>query len=170
MFREKLRTMGKSSKAKFTKLATMFSRRAPNMGGAGRMLGQAPAPSKDNLLLNAEPLVNCRDSDEESEGEEKHKTTKVIAREKLILHHQSCVNSHLHNANIQFWFAGQEIPIDVIWERPELCLSSDLNLRHLQRPSKFKEIATFLHSFIWIYVNLAQMFNIYVCNLFMGSY
>jgi len=76
MFREKLRTMGKSSKAKFTKLATMFSRRAPNMGGAGRMLGQAPAPSKDNLLLNAEPLVNCRDSDEESEGEEKHKTTK----------------------------------------------------------------------------------------------
>ena len=50
------------------------------MGGAGRMLGQAPAPSKDNLLLNAEPLVNCRDSDEESEGEEKHKTTKVIAR------------------------------------------------------------------------------------------
>ena len=64
MFREKLRTMGKSSKAKFTKLATMFSRRAP--GGAGRMLGQAPAPSKDNLLLNAEPLVNCRDSEEEA--------------------------------------------------------------------------------------------------------
>ena len=76
MFREKLRTMGKSSKAKFTKLATMFSRRAP--GGAGRMLGQAPAPSKDNLLLNAEPLVNCRDSEEESEGEERHSTTKVI--------------------------------------------------------------------------------------------
>jgi len=74
MFREKLRTMGKSSKAKFTKLATMFSRRAP--GGAGRMLGQAPAPSKDNLLLNAEPLVNCRDSEEESEGEERHSTTK----------------------------------------------------------------------------------------------
>ena len=74
MFREKLRTMGKSSKAKFTKLATMFSRRAP---GAGRMLGQAPAPSKDNLLLNAEPLVNCRDSEEESEGEERHSTTKV---------------------------------------------------------------------------------------------
>ena len=76
MFREKLRTMGKSSKAKFTKLATMFSRRAS--GGAGRMLGQAPAPSKDNLLLNAEPLVNCRDSEEESEGEERHSTTKVI--------------------------------------------------------------------------------------------
>ena len=75
MFREKLRTMGKSSKAKFTKLATMFSRRAS--GGAGRMLGQAPAPSKDNLLLNAEPLVNCRDSEEESEGEERHSTTKV---------------------------------------------------------------------------------------------
>jgi len=74
MFREKLRTMGKSSKAKFTKLATMFSRRGGV--GAGRMLGQAPAPSKDNLLLNAEPLVNCRDSEEESEGEERHSTTK----------------------------------------------------------------------------------------------
>ena len=76
MFREKLRTMGKSSKAKFTKLATMFSRRGGV--GAGRMLGQAPAPSKDNLLLNAEPLVNCRDSEEESEGEERHSTTKVV--------------------------------------------------------------------------------------------
>jgi len=40
-------------------------------------LGHAPAPSKDNLLLNAEPLVNCRDSEEESEGEgERHSTTK----------------------------------------------------------------------------------------------
>lgn len=72
MFREKLRTMGKSSKAKFTKLATMFSRR----GAGSRMLGHAPAPSKDNLLLNAEPLVACRDSGEESEGEERHSTTK----------------------------------------------------------------------------------------------
>ena len=76
MFREKLRTMGKSSKAKFTKLATMFSRRGGELR-AGRMLGQAPAPSKDNLLLNAEPLVNCRDSEEESEGEGRHSTTKV---------------------------------------------------------------------------------------------
>lgn len=73
-FREKLRTMGKSSKAKFTRLATMFSRRG---GGASKLLGHAPAPSKDNLLLNAEPLVNCRDSEEESEGEgERHSTTK----------------------------------------------------------------------------------------------
>ena len=74
VFREKLRTMGKSSKAKFSRLATMFSRRG---GGAGKLLGHAPAPSRDNLLLNSEPLVNCRDSEEESEGEERHSTTKV---------------------------------------------------------------------------------------------
>jgi hypothetical protein len=77
VFREKLRTMGQASKAKFTKLATMFSRRG---AGPGRMLG--PAPGKDKLLLNAEPLVNCRDSEEESEGEgERHSTTKVRAPE-----------------------------------------------------------------------------------------
>ena len=29
-------------------------------------------------MLNAEPLVACRDSGEESEGEERHSTTKVI--------------------------------------------------------------------------------------------
>lgn len=74
VFREKLRTMGQASKAKFTKLATMFSRRGP---GAGRMLGHGPAPCKDKMLLNAEPLVNSRDSEEESEGEgERHSTTK----------------------------------------------------------------------------------------------
>ena len=70
LFREKLKTMGKTSKQKFSKLATMFSRQR----GASRVLGQAPAPSKDNLLLNADPVANNRedtDSDEDS-----HCTTK----------------------------------------------------------------------------------------------
>ena len=62
VFREKLKTMGKTSKRKFAQLASMFSRKK----GAKQLLGHAPAPSKDNLLLNAEPLVNDFDSEEES--------------------------------------------------------------------------------------------------------
>merc|ERR1719350_2446659 len=46
MFREKLRTMGKSSKAKFTKLATMFSRR--------RLAGKRPLAER-NITKN----FNC---------------------------------------------------------------------------------------------------------------
>ena len=70
LFREKLKNMGKTSKQKFAKLATMFSRQR----GAARVLGQA-APSKDNLLLNAHPLANTtEDSDSEEDG---HCTTKV---------------------------------------------------------------------------------------------
>jgi len=73
LFREKLKNMGKTSKQKFAKLATMFSRQR----GAGRVLGHAPAPSKDNLLLNADPLANCRDdSDTQDSDEEHHSTTK----------------------------------------------------------------------------------------------
>merc|ERR1711988_935284 len=69
LFREKLKNMGKTSKQKFAKLATLFSRQ----GLAGRVLGQAPAPSKDNLLLS-DPVANVRDdSDSEEEG---HCTTK----------------------------------------------------------------------------------------------
>lgn len=64
--------MGKQSKQKFTKLANMFTRQ----GGPQRLLGHAPAPSKDNLLLSADPLVEAGDSDS-SDAEEKHSTTKV---------------------------------------------------------------------------------------------
>ena len=70
LFREKLKNMGKTSKQKFSKLATMFSRQR----GASRVLGQAPAPSKDNLLLNADPVSNNRE-DTDSE-EDSHCTTK----------------------------------------------------------------------------------------------
>jgi len=70
LFKEKLKNMGKQSKQKFTKLANMFTRQ----GGATRLLGHAPAPSKDNLLLNAEPLVDPHESD--SEEEDTHRTTK----------------------------------------------------------------------------------------------
>ena len=62
VFREKLKNMGKTSKRKFSQLASMFSRRK----GAKQLLGHAPAPSKDNLLLNAEPLVNDFDSDDDA--------------------------------------------------------------------------------------------------------
>ena len=74
LFREKLKNMGKTSKQKFAKIANMFSRQR----GAQKLLGHAPAPSKDNLLLNAEPLVDPReDSDTGESDEEKHSTTKV---------------------------------------------------------------------------------------------
>jgi hypothetical protein len=73
-FREKLKNMGKQSKQTFSRLAHLFSRG----GGSQRLLGHAPAPSKDNLLLSADPLVEeARDSEEESGDEEKHSTTKV---------------------------------------------------------------------------------------------
>jgi len=62
VFREKLKNMGKTSKRKFSQLASMFNRRK----GAKQLLGHAPAPSKDNLLLNAEPLVNDFDSDDDT--------------------------------------------------------------------------------------------------------
>ena len=64
VFREKLKNMGKTSKRKFSQMASMFSRRK----GAKQLLGHAPAPSKDNLLLNAEPLVNDFDSDDDNAG------------------------------------------------------------------------------------------------------
>ena len=44
LFKEKLRNMGKQSKQKFTKLASMFHGRR----GAQRLLGQAPAPRNGN--------------------------------------------------------------------------------------------------------------------------
>lgn len=69
LFREKLKNMGKTSKQKFAKLATMFSRQR----GAARVLGQAPGPSKDHLLLSGDPVDTARDSDSEEEG---HCTTK----------------------------------------------------------------------------------------------
>ena len=60
-FRDKLKNMGKTSKKKFSQLAAIFSRRK---SAAKQYLA---APSKDNLLLNAEPLVNEEDSDTEQD-------------------------------------------------------------------------------------------------------
>ncbi|CAB4068595.1 unnamed protein product [Lepeophtheirus salmonis] len=62
IFREKLKNMGKTSKKKFSQLASMFSRRK-NI--AKSMLGTSSAPSNDNLLLGAESLVNEDDSEDE---------------------------------------------------------------------------------------------------------
>merc|ERR1712100_300688 len=61
-FRDKLKNMGKTPKKKFAQMAAMFSRRK---NSAKQFLGSAAAPSKDNLLLHAEPLVNEEDSDTE---------------------------------------------------------------------------------------------------------
>jgi len=72
VFREKLKNMGKSSKQKFAKLATMFGRQK----GVSRVLGHAPAPSRDNLLLNADPSVHSRRLEESDSEEESHCTTK----------------------------------------------------------------------------------------------
>ena len=72
LFREKLKNMGKTSKQKFAKIATMFSRQR----GVGRVLGHAPAPSKDNLLLAGDPVAHQRLEDSDTD-EESHCTTKV---------------------------------------------------------------------------------------------
>ena len=56
----------------------MFSRRK----GAKQLLGHAPAPSKDNLLLNAEPLVNDFDSDDDTAAAGKaHGTDNAMNRQ-----------------------------------------------------------------------------------------
>ena len=68
LFRDKLKNMGKTSKKKFSQLAAIFSRRK---SAAKQLLGGhagAHGPSKDNLLLNAEPLVNEDDSDTEEDN------------------------------------------------------------------------------------------------------
>ena len=64
-FRDKLKNMGKTSKKKFSQMAAMFSRRK---SAAKQFLGHAAAPSKDNLLLHAEPLVNEDDSETEEDN------------------------------------------------------------------------------------------------------
>ena len=68
-FREKLKNMSKSSKKKFSQMASMFSRRK------NQLLNAAGAPSKDNLLLSAEPLVNEEDTDTEGEDPERGQTS-----------------------------------------------------------------------------------------------
>lgn len=67
LFRDKLKNMGKTSKKKFSQLAAIFSRRK---SAAKQLLGghAGAGPSKDNLLLNAEPLVNEDDSDTEEDN------------------------------------------------------------------------------------------------------
>ena len=70
-FRDKLKNMGKTSKKKFSQLAAIFSRRK---SAAKQLLGHAAAPSKDNLLLNAEPLVNEDDSDTEDQTHQQNTT------------------------------------------------------------------------------------------------
>ncbi|XP_071443742.1 CUE domain-containing protein 1 isoform X2 [Hetaerina americana] len=69
LFKERLRNMGKVSRKKFAQLARVFTgrkkRSGSGAGGAKHILSQGPAPSRDNLLLNAEPLLPDEDDDEE---------------------------------------------------------------------------------------------------------
>ncbi|XP_066998296.1 CUE domain-containing protein 1 [Anabrus simplex] len=65
LFKERLRNMGKMSRKKFAQLARVFTRRKKR-SSAKTILSQGPAPSRDNLLLNAEPLLD-EEEDEEDE-------------------------------------------------------------------------------------------------------
>ncbi|XP_046395945.1 uncharacterized protein LOC124163223 isoform X2 [Ischnura elegans] len=69
LFKERLKNMGKVSRKKFAQLARVFTgrkkRSGSGAGGAKHILSQGPAPSRDNLLLNAEPLLPDEDDDED---------------------------------------------------------------------------------------------------------
>ncbi|XP_013784405.1 CUE domain-containing protein 1-like isoform X2 [Limulus polyphemus] len=64
-FREKLRSMGKLSRRKFTQLAKLFSRR--KRSGFRQILGDGSNPSRDNLLLTEDDYSEL--SEEESESD-----------------------------------------------------------------------------------------------------
>jgi hypothetical protein len=53
------------SRKKFAQLARVFTRRKKR-SSAKNILSQGPAPSRDNLLLNAEPLLDDDDDDDDS--------------------------------------------------------------------------------------------------------
>ena len=99
LFRERLKNMGKTSKQKFSKLATMF--RAGAGGGVGRVLGHAPAPSKDNLLLNADPVAHNRIEDSDSDDtHDTHCTTKVTLHASLHFSFLFIIFSHFRVESI----------------------------------------------------------------------
>jgi hypothetical protein len=52
------------SRKKFAQLARVFTRRKKR-SSAKNILSQGPAPSRDNLLLNAEPLLDGDDDDDD---------------------------------------------------------------------------------------------------------
>lgn len=52
------------SRKKFAQLARVFTRRKKR-SSAKNILSQGPAPSRDNLLLNAEPLLDDGDDDDD---------------------------------------------------------------------------------------------------------
>jgi len=52
------------SRKKFAQLARVFTRRKKR-SSAKNILSQGPAPSRDNLLLNAEPLLDDGDDEDD---------------------------------------------------------------------------------------------------------
>lgn len=57
------------SRKKFAQLARVFTRRKKR-SSAKNILSQGPAPSKDNLLLNSEPLLIDDEEEEDDDDEE----------------------------------------------------------------------------------------------------
>jgi hypothetical protein len=53
------------SRKKFAQLARIFTRRKKR-SSAKNILSEGPAPSRDNLLLNAEPLLDDDDDDDDN--------------------------------------------------------------------------------------------------------
>ena len=108
-FREKLKTMGKTSKKKFAQLAAMFSRRK---SAAKQFLGHAAAPSKDNLLLNAEPLVNEDDTDTEEDA----KKQKTPTKGKYTSFSWKCWRATKRNLEILCIIQLQSLMIELSWK------------------------------------------------------
>jgi len=65
----KLSSILSVSRKKFAQLARVFTRRKKR-SSAKNILSQGPAPSRDNLLLNAEPLLDDIDDDDEDDDDD----------------------------------------------------------------------------------------------------
>jgi len=63
------------SRKKFAQLARVFTRRKKR-SSAKNILSQGPAPSRDNLLLNAEPLLDDGDDDDDDDVPDSYDTMK----------------------------------------------------------------------------------------------
>ncbi|XP_049806676.1 CUE domain-containing protein 1 [Schistocerca nitens] len=87
IFRERLRNMGKMSRKKFAQLARVFTRRKKR-SSAKAILSQGPAPSRDNLLLNAEPLLDDDDDDDMDEHVDKEAQSGHVSPQVRIEHRE----------------------------------------------------------------------------------
>jgi hypothetical protein len=63
------------SRKKFAQLARVFTRRKKR-SSAKHILSEGPAPSRDNLLLNADPLLYDYDYDDDDNASGTYRTMK----------------------------------------------------------------------------------------------